>query len=63
MNGSEREVAESSATIEALLAELGYGVPVFAVSLNGEFVRREDYAASRVAEGDSIEIYNLFAGG
>jgi sulfur carrier protein len=63
VNGRERELPSTVATLEELLAELRYGVPVFVARLNGAVVKPEDYRSARIAEGDELEVFNLVAGG
>jgi thiamine biosynthesis protein ThiS len=63
VNGKERELSDDGVTVQSLLAELKYSVPLFVVTVNGSLVKREDYAAAPIAAGDSVEVYNLVAGG
>ena len=61
VNGEPRDV--TSATLDALLAELGYGESPVATARNFEFVRVADRGATPLREGDSIEIVAPKQGG
>ena len=63
VNGEPRELPVSIDTLAALLELLHYRMPVFVVALNGVTVEPADYAGCPVAEGDSVEVYNLISGG
>ncbi len=63
VNDREKMVGEGVETLQALLDELHYSVPLFVVRVNERLVERADYAATRIAEGDRIDVYNLVAGG
>jgi thiamine biosynthesis protein ThiS len=63
VNGMERELSSAAPSLAALLAELRYGPPVFVAELNGKVLSRESYASTSLAEGDTIDIYNLVDGG
>ncbi|QGM46588.1 sulfur carrier protein ThiS [Methylocystis heyeri] len=61
INGEEREVA--AATLEELLAELGYGDQLVGTALNLDFVRAKDRADARLKQGDAVEILAPKQGG
>jgi len=61
VNGEEREVA--AATLEALLAELGYEDGPYATALNLDFVRGMDRGKTALSEGDKVEIVSPKQGG
>lgn len=50
-------------TIAALLAELDIDPRRVAVEHNRQVVKRAQYAAETVAEGDEVEIVNFVGGG
>ena len=62
INGQERETPALANVAElAQWLELpGYGS---AVELNGQVVRRAEYLASPLAEGDHLEVVRLVGGG
>src|SRR5579862_5188543 len=62
INGEARAVA-ASATVEALLAELGIDRRKVAVERNLEIVPRSAYAQTPIAEGDKFEIVHFIGGG
>jgi thiamine biosynthesis protein ThiS len=62
VNGRGLELA-SSATVEALLAELGLDAPYALVERNGEPVERERYGVVELHEGDSVVVARPVAGG
>jgi sulfur carrier protein len=61
VNGEERDVAAE--TLEHLLRELGYKDQPIATALNRDFVRRQDRDATRLREGDAVEIVAPKQGG
>jgi sulfur carrier protein len=62
INGEQRE-APALATVADLA--LWLELPAFgsAVELNGQVVRKPDYAASDLREGDRLEVVRLVGGG
>lgn len=61
VNGETREVAAD--TLAALLAELEYEGNWLATAINGEVVPARQRPASRLAEGDRVEILSPMKGG
>jgi thiamine biosynthesis protein ThiS len=61
VNGEERRVA--AATVAELLASLGLPTQKVAVERNLEIVPRSQYAETRLAAGDAIEIVHFIGGG
>jgi sulfur carrier protein len=64
VNGEARAAAPES-TVAALLRELGIGEdqPGVAVARNGNVVRRNEWSAVRLAEGDRLEVIRATQGG
>ena len=62
VNGEEREVA-GGLTVAGLLASLEFPPTGIAVARNMEVVRRSDYAATPLSEGDEVEIVRAVGGG
>ena len=62
VNGRARALA-SAVTLEALVAEVAPWRRGVAVALNGEVVRRDDWSATAVAEGDRVEVLAAVQGG
>ncbi len=64
MNGIEREFSAAPALVELLAEAVGPGAPPgVAVAVNGEVVRRANWAAVRLADGDTVEIVKALQGG
>jgi thiamine biosynthesis protein ThiS len=61
VNGEERRVA--AATVAELLGTLGLPTQKVAVERNLEIVPRSLYGATRLADGDAIEIVHFIGGG
>jgi sulfur carrier protein len=61
VNGDPHEVR--SATLDALLVELGYGGRVVATAVNEDFVPRAARAARAITPGDRVEIVAPTQGG
>lgn len=62
INGTQREVAEST-TLAELLAELDVNTRHVAVEVNRELIPRTEHATHALAEGDQLEIVTLVGGG
>jgi len=62
LNGELREIA-TAATISDLLASLQLAGKLVLVECNGQAVQRGDFAVTKLAEGDTVEIVRLSAGG
>lgn len=62
INGRERELPDET-TVGALLELLGFARIGIAVASNDRVVRRAEYDAHRVADGDRLEIIEAVAGG
>jgi sulfur carrier protein len=61
VNGASRDIAAQDLT--SVLAELGLGGAVVATALNGEFVPSGERGATRIAEGDRLEVLAPMQGG
>lgn len=61
-NGDPVEVADGS-SVDDLLGILGLGGRWVVVERNGEPVRRQDLAATLLADGDRLELVRAVAGG
>lgn len=61
VNG-ERQALAGPASVASLL-ELRGPRPPFAVEVNKRLVRRSDYTATELREGDVVEIVTLVGGG
>ncbi len=62
VNGEAREVAAGT-TVEGLLALLSLPAARVAVERNREIVRKAEYSATLLAEGDRLEIVTFVGGG
>ncbi len=62
INGNLREVADPG-TVEQLLAELELDPRAVVVELNREIIRRPAIAATRIHDGDVVEIVHFVGGG
>lgn len=62
VNGKERRIPAGTA-ISALLTDLAVSTPRVAVERNREIVPKSSYEATRVEEGDEIEIVEFVGGG
>jgi sulfur carrier protein len=61
VNGEEREI--TSARVDALLTELDYEGPHFAIALNYDVVPKSRWAETALKAGDEIEIITPRQGG
>lgn len=62
VNGEEKDVAPV-ATLADFLAALNLAPGRLACEVNGAVVRRADYGATALREGDQIEIVQMIGGG
>ena len=61
LNGTEREVR--AATVADMIAELQLPTERIAVERNKLIVKKADWAAAMLADGDQIEIVHFVGGG
>ena len=61
VNGTAHEVM--AATLDAALAELGWAEARVAIALNGEFVPKASRSATRLQNGDRLEVLAPMQGG
>ena len=61
VNGVECEV--KACDLESLLTELDYAEQTVATALNRNFVRKKDRGATRISDGDEVEILTPRQGG
>lgn len=62
VNGEVMELT-AGATVSDLVEVLGCGRRGVAVAVNAEVVRRGDWTAVRLVEGDEVEVLHAVAGG
>ena len=63
LNGKTHEI-KLGVTLINLIEELGLAErKAIAIALNGEVLKREDYAGIVLSEGDSLEIVRAIGGG
>ncbi|MDQ7797892.1 MAG: sulfur carrier protein ThiS [Candidatus Edwardsbacteria bacterium] len=62
LNGNKYELA-GPASIEDLLKDLGQDGSRLVVELNARIVSKENYTATMLKEGDSLEMVRLVGGG
>ena len=63
VNGHPRMVPPESASVAALVRELGFEGKRVAVERNGEIVPKSRYDATTLADGDTLEIVRAVGGG
>ena len=61
INGEAREIA--AADVAALVEELALDAPVTLVEHNGLALRRDEWNARALCEGDRVELLRVVAGG
>lgn len=62
INGDAREI-DDALTLAAYLNFLNLRPQMVVVERNGKIVPREDYASTRLAENDTLELVQMMAGG
>lgn len=63
LNGALREFPEAPHTVSGLLEAIGLGPQPVLVERNGLAVLRREFEETPVAEGDTIEVVRMVAGG
>lgn len=61
LNGRAEELGDAP-TLESLITRI-QPRPPFAIEVNQSLVRRPDYSATRLRDGDQVEIVTLVGGG
>jgi sulfur carrier protein len=61
LNGKTRDVARDR--LDGVLEELGYQGAKVATAVNGNFVARQARAATRLSDGDRVEVIAPLQGG
>jgi len=62
LNGEPKELAEGT-TLHSLIEQLSLAPERVAVELNRDVVRRADWPATRLSEGDRVEVVHFVGGG
>ena len=62
LNGEPRHVGDGISIVQ-LLHDLGLGERRVAVERNRDIVPRDDYASTRLAPGDVVEVVQFVGGG
>ena len=62
VNGEPREVAEQT-TVRALIESLGLATVPVAVERNKDLVPRAQHEATRLQDGDELEVVHFVGGG
>ncbi len=63
VNGEARTLASESASVAALVRELGFEGKRVAVERNGEIIPKSLYDVTALADGDTLEIVRAVGGG
>ena len=62
LNGESKELAEGT-TLLSLIEQLSLAPERVAVELNRDVVRRADWPATQLSDGDRVEIVHFVGGG
>lgn len=63
VNGQPRDTAAESATLTALILELGLDPGMVVAEVNGDIVKRTDFPTFSLSDGDKIELVRFVGGG
>lgn len=63
LNGATRELPDGDLTVSGLLEAIGLGPQPVLVERNGLAVLRREFEETPVADGDTIEVVRMVAGG
>ena len=62
VNGKQVE-HDGPTTVASLLERMGFVWPMIVVRINGKLVKRERYADTDVADGDTVDVIHMMSGG
>lgn len=62
LNGKEANI-DGAPTLRELLESMKIKPELVACELNCKIIKRKDYAAQKISEGDQIEILQMIGGG
>jgi thiamine biosynthesis protein ThiS len=62
LNGESKEIPANLA-VAGLIEELGLKPERLAIEVNRRIIRRADWSATMLAEGDKVEVVHLVGGG
>jgi len=62
VNGKEVEWRQGM-TVENLLAERNFKFPLIIVRINGQLVKKENYASTKIPDGAEVSAMHLISGG
>jgi sulfur carrier protein len=64
INGVEKQFEQGiPATVAALLDELGFDSATVVAEVDGEIIKRDDFAATNLKKGQNIELLRFVGGG
>ncbi len=63
VNGQDRDIAAESANLTALIQDLGLDPGMVVAEVNGDIVKRADFPAFSLSDGDKIELVRFVGGG
>lgn len=63
VNGQSRNIAAGSATLTALIMDLGLDPGMVVAEVNGDIVKRADFPTFSLSDSDKIELVRFVGGG
>lgn len=63
LNNTEEEINAEALTINELLKYKNFTFRLLVIKINGKLVRREEYDAAVVRDGDNVVVMHLVSGG
>ncbi|MDD5507956.1 MAG: sulfur carrier protein ThiS [Bacteroidales bacterium] len=63
LNNTEEEISANRLTISELLKYKNFTFRLLVIKINGKLVKREDYDAAVVRDGDHVVVMHLVSGG
>ena len=63
LNGNPETFTEASLTVREVLKKKGWSFPLIIVRINGTLVDRNAWDATRIDNGDLVEMLHLVSGG
>lgn len=63
LNNREEEFDKKEMTVRELLTEKNFTFKMLVIKINNKLVRKENYEATAIAEGDNVSVIHLISGG
>ena len=63
LNNRPENIGKSSVTVKELLNINGFTFKMLVIKINGKLVKKSDYHATSISDGDVVQVLHLVSGG